>query len=74
MFYDGVTFKTTRVAPPEDSDKLDAALGLVKIELRIESPEYNLLSQIAKYNGTTVQHFIRTLIKQKLRLKVHNDD
>lgn len=68
MEFDGVEFRSTRVATEAESEALDAALGLKKIELRIGIEQYKLLEQFAEYNGICIQHLIRTIIEQRLKV------
>lgn len=68
MNCDGMNFDTVRVASVEESEALDAALGLNKIEFRVTDDTYDLLKQLAMYNGMSLPHLLRTIIEQKLKL------
>ena len=68
MDFDGVTFMNSKVVSREESEALDAALGLVSISLRFESNTYKLLNQLAEFNGISLPHMLRTIIEQRLKI------
>lgn len=68
MNCDGMSFDTVRIASQEESKALDAALELKKIEFRVSDETYDLLKQLAMYNGISLPHMLRTIIEQKLKL------
>jgi hypothetical protein len=67
MDYDDIRVKT-RVASDQESDALDAALGLKKVEFRVSEDTYDLLKQLAIHNGVSLPHLLRTIIEQRLKI------
>lgn len=67
MDYDHIRVKT-RVASDQESEALDTALELKKVEFRVTDDTYDLLKQLAMYNGMSLPHLLRNIIEQKLKL------
>lgn len=67
MDYDHIRVKT-RVASDRESEALDTALELKKVEFRVTDDTYDLLKQLAMYNGMSLPHLLRNIIEQKLKL------